>query len=80
MEKIKPPTDQFERQVWLVAMLRLEKSSYAALAREQGVSRNVVRKAAYHRYPKMERVIADKIGYAPELIWPERYTKQLRRQ
>mgnify|MGYP000844653475 CR=1 FL=1 len=80
MDHIKPPTDPYERKLWLVFMLGLKKSSYAALAREQGVSRNVVRKAVYHPYPKMERVIAAKIGYVPELIWPERYKSNLTEQ
>ena len=70
MDITKPPQDTYERKVWLVAMLRLKKSSYAALAREQGVSRNAVRKAVERRAPRMERVIAAKIGYAPELVWP----------
>ena len=73
MQIIKPPQNSYELKIWLVAMLRLKKSSYAALARELGVTRNVVRKAVDHPYPKMERAIAAKIGYVPELIWPERY-------
>jgi Ner family transcriptional regulator len=68
-----PPQKTEERQVWIMAMLRIKKSSYSAIARELGVSRSAVRKAVRYSYPKMERAIAAKIGYAPELIWPERY-------
>lgn len=73
MEIIRPPKNTYERQVWIMAMLRIKKSSFAALARELGVTRSVVRKAVLKSYPKMERAIAAKIGYTPELIWPERY-------
>ena len=77
MEMIKPPKNSYERQVWIMAMLRMKKSSFAALARELGVTRSVVRKAVLKSYPKMERAIAAKIGYAPALIWPERYGKDV---
>ena len=80
MDTIRPPKNPDERQVWIMAMLRIKKSSYAALARELGVTRAAVRKATLSSYPKMERIIAAKIGYAPELIWPERYPNRLCRQ
>lgn len=75
MNTARPPKDPYERQVWIMSMLRMKKSSYAALARELGVTRSTVRKAVWTSYPKMERVIAAKIGYTPALIWPERYSK-----
>jgi Ner family transcriptional regulator len=73
MYTLTPPKKPEERQVWIMAMLRMRKSSYSAIARELGVTRSAVRKAVSHSYPKMERAIAAKIGYVPELIWPERY-------
>jgi Ner family transcriptional regulator len=75
-----PPKKIDERQVWIMAMLRMKKSSYSAIARELGVTRSAVRKAVWQSYPKMERAIAAKIGYAPELIWPERYSSCLSKQ
>lgn len=73
----RPPKKQEELQVWVLAMLKLNKSSYAALARELGVTPPAVRKAVWKKCPKMERIIAAKIGYSPELIWPERYKKRV---
>jgi Ner family transcriptional regulator len=73
MDMIRPPKDTYERQIWLVAMLHLKKSSYAGLARELGVTRSAVRKAVWQKNLRMEKAIAEKIGYVPELIWPERY-------
>jgi len=73
MDITRPPKDQYERQVWIMAMLHMKKSSYAAIAREQGVSRNAVAKTAKFKSTRMEKVIAAKIGYVPEFIWPERY-------
>ncbi len=53
--------------------MRLAGSSFAALGRELGVTRDAVRNACRKPYPKMERAIAAKIGRSPEEIWPERY-------
>ncbi|MBK5274584.1 MAG: helix-turn-helix domain-containing protein [Desulfuromonadales bacterium] len=77
MDTTRPPKNSDERQVWIMAMLRMKKSSYSSLARELGVTRSAVRKAVWHSYPKMERAIAAKIGYVPSLIWPERYIKDV---
>ena len=74
-----PPKNTDDRQVWIMAMLRFKKSSYSALARELGVTRSAIRKAVWKKSPKNEKAIAEKIGYAPELIWPERYNKSTTR-
>lgn len=73
MNTMLPPKSYHERRIWLKMMLEMKKSSYAAIARELGVTRMAVRKAVYARSPRMEKAIADKIGYVPALIWPERY-------
>ena len=68
-----PPQNSFERQIWIVAMLRIKKSSFSAIARELGTSRQAVQKVQTHKNKRIECAIAAKIGYVPELIWPERY-------
>lgn len=73
MELIRPPQNPFERQVWIVAMLKIKKSSFSAIAKELGTSRQAIQKAQTKRNKRIEGAIAAKIGYAPELIWPERY-------
>lgn len=74
MKTSRPPLNTFERQIWIAAMLRIKKSSYAAIAREIGVTRQSVRIAAEKpKSKRIEKEIAAKIGYVPELIWPERY-------
>lgn len=75
-----PPKKTEELQVWIMSMLRMKKSSYSAIARELGVHRTAVRKAVCRPYPRMERAIAAKIGYVPELIWPERYQARAKKQ
>ncbi|WP_175947522.1 helix-turn-helix domain-containing protein [Burkholderia pyrrocinia] len=47
------------------------------LAKECGYSNSsALRKAFDSSYPKAERIIADAIGVAPEMIWPSRYAKR----
>jgi len=73
MNSKRPPKKPKERRVWIKAMLELRGSSFAAIARELGVTRGAVRHVQDGPYPKMERAIAEKLGLAPEDIWPERY-------
>jgi len=77
MELIRPPTKIHELRIWVMAMLRLKHSSYSTIASELGISRQVVNESV--RKPKSKRIeqaIAAKIGYTPELIWPERYRNE----
>ncbi|MEX3629335.1 MAG: helix-turn-helix domain-containing protein [Burkholderia sp.] len=47
------------------------------LAKQCGYSNSsALRKAFDAPYPKVERIIADAIGVAPEVIWPSRYAKR----
>ena len=73
MELIRPPQNSFERQIWVVAMLKIKKSSFSAIARELGTSRQAVQKVQTRKNRRVESAIAAKIGYVPEFIWPERY-------
>lgn len=65
------------RNAWINFQMGLHGTSFADIARELGVSRSAVRSALDKPYPKMERAIAEKIGMAPEAIWPERYQKNV---
>lgn len=71
--------DPDTRRQWIKFQLAVHGTSMADIARELGVTRHAVKRALNISYPKMERVIAAKIGLEPCVIWPERYqTKGLR--
>ncbi|CDI01104.1 hypothetical protein BN873_1050002 [Candidatus Competibacter denitrificans Run_A_D11] len=61
------------RALWIKHQLERLGTSYAQIAREEGVSRQAVNKAVYAPYPKMERAIAKRLGLTAREIWPERY-------
>ena len=67
------PKNPDDRRAWIQYQLRLAGYNFASLAREYSLSRTCVLSALYKRYPKMERIIAEKLGMTPEEIWPERY-------
>lgn len=73
MKPPKVPQNPIERRVWIKSQLELHKSSFSAIARENGVSVAAVQSAVTRPYPKMQRLIASKLGLPPETIWPERY-------
>ncbi|EKO3919718.1 helix-turn-helix domain-containing protein [Vibrio metschnikovii] len=62
---------------WHKADIRaaLEKAgtNYTKLAAENGIASATLRNALRFPYPKCERIIANRIGVAPEEIWPSRY-------
>ena len=71
----RPPRNHELRNVWIMASLRALGSSYAAIAKELGISRNAVAMAA--KKPALSArccaAIAEKLGLHPGDIWPERY-------
>lgn len=67
------PKKTDKRRAWIKYQLELAGYNFAALAREHGLSRTCVLSALRRPYPKMEQIIADKIGLQPEELWPERY-------
>lgn len=73
MNDHKVPKNPTERRIWIKSQLELHKSSYSAIARENRVSVATVQSAVMRPYPKMQRLIAEKLGLPPEAIWPERY-------
>jgi Ner family transcriptional regulator len=67
------PLDAAARREWIKYRLRLAGYSLGRLAIENGLHRNVTVRALWGPYPKMERLIAEKLGVHPRQIWPERY-------
>lgn len=71
----RPPRNPELRNVWIMANLRARGSSYAAIAKELGISRNAVSMAA--KKPALSArccsAIAEKLGLRPCDIWPERF-------
>lgn len=65
--------DPDTRRQWIKFQLAVHGSSLAKIAAEHGLKHQTVRRVFDISYPKMERIIAAKIGMAPEEIWPERY-------
>lgn len=60
----------------IVAALHKSGWSLRKLSEEFGLSARTLNGALNRPYPKAERIIAEVIGVAPEVIWPERYAKR----
>jgi lambda repressor-like predicted transcriptional regulator len=69
------PKNPEHRRAWISYQLRLVGSSFSAIAREHGVTRQAVWMVFAYPSPKWEGIIAAKIRRRPEDIWPERYLK-----
>ncbi|WP_342596349.1 helix-turn-helix domain-containing protein [Salinicola lusitanus] len=67
------PLEPTHRWEWLKYQLRVRGSSLIKLADELGVVSSAVKDAKHRQYPRVERAIANKIGLAPCVIWPERW-------
>ncbi len=57
------------------AALEKAGTNYKKLAEENNLAGSTLRNALRFPYPKCERIIAERIGVAPETIWPSRYSK-----
>lgn len=57
----------------ILAAIRKEKGSLAALSRESGLSPRTLANALTRPWPKGEVIIADAIGVSPREIWPSRF-------
>ncbi|MDD2867719.1 helix-turn-helix transcriptional regulator [Neomegalonema sp.] len=55
------------------AAIRMRGSTMAELSRRNGYGEGTVRQALHRPYPAVERIVADHLGVAPEVIWPDRY-------
>jgi Ner family transcriptional regulator len=72
----KVPDTEPERTEWLKYQLRLKGYSLAKLSLEIGAHRDTLKSVLHSRYPRMEEVIAKKLGRKPWEIWRERYDKR----
>lgn len=63
----------------ILAELRKKGWSLRSLAVEGKVSYNTLKSALDKPYPKMERLIANAIGVAPEIIWAGRNAERIER-
>ncbi|EAA3717225.1 helix-turn-helix domain-containing protein [Salmonella enterica] len=59
----------------IIAALKKRGTSLSALSRQAGLASSTLANALIRRWPKGERLIAEKLGVAPEQIWPSRYRK-----
>lgn len=63
----------------ILAELRKKGWSLRSLADEGNVSYNTLKSVLDKSYPKMERLVANAIGVAPEIIWAGRYAERIER-
>jgi len=57
----------------IAAALKKRGCSQAGLSIANGYDRTAVGKALQRPWPAVERIIANALGMAPELVWPSRY-------
>ncbi|MGK0600108.1 helix-turn-helix domain-containing protein [Yokenella regensburgei] len=57
----------------IIAALKKAGSTVPDLEAELGIGTGTLRNAFYRHVPSYERLIAQKIGLSPEIIWPSRY-------
>ncbi len=69
------PKEPLKRRAWIKYRLNIAGYTLSSLAREIGVSRHAPKLALDRPYPRMERVIAEKIGLPAHKIWTERYNE-----
>lgn len=63
----------------ILAELRKKGWSLRSLASEGNVSYNTLKTVLDKPYPKMERLVANAIGVAPEVIWAGRFAERNKR-
>lgn len=61
----------------IIAALRKNGTTLAALARESGYASSTLQNALDRKWPKGERIIASALGIDPSVIWPTRYENTL---
>jgi Ner family transcriptional regulator len=68
------PRDPRIRNERLKCDMRVAKFSFASIARDLKLHRGTPQEVLRRSYPRMEKIIADRLGTTPEAIWPERYS------
>lgn len=67
------PRDPRERNIWVLAQLKLRGSGYSAVARQLGVHRSTVINAMYQANERVEAILAEAIDVDPKALFSERY-------
>ncbi|AUN33292.1 helix-turn-helix domain-containing protein [Niveispirillum cyanobacteriorum] len=67
------PGDVRARSIWVQGRLRLRASSFAAIARELGISSRAVGQAMYAPNHRVEQAIARHLNLEPRILFQERY-------
>jgi len=57
----------------IIAAVRKQGSSIAALSRSYGLGSSTLANALTRPWPKGEKILAEAIGVDPWIIWPSRY-------
>lgn len=69
------PDNALERRVWIKHRLVLAHTTFADLAREQGVSPPAISRTLAYPNFHLETVIAARLGLTPQKLFPERYDR-----
>ncbi|EBP4523561.1 transcriptional regulator [Salmonella enterica subsp. enterica serovar Westminster] len=64
----------------IIAALKKRGTSLSALSRQAGLASSTLANTLIRHWSKGEKLIAEKLGVAPEQIWPSRYRKPEYRQ
>lgn len=72
-EVLDVPRDGRARSIWVQGRLRLEACSFAAIARELGISSRAVAQTMHAPNHRVEQAIAARLGLRPERLFQERY-------
>ncbi|HCM1914398.1 TPA: helix-turn-helix domain-containing protein [Salmonella enterica subsp. salamae serovar 28:r:e,n,z15] len=64
----------------IIAALKKQGTSLSAVSRQAGLASSTLANTLIRHWPKGEKLIAEKLGVAPEQIWPSRYRKPGYRQ
>ena len=72
-EVLDVPLDGRARSIWVQGRLRLGASSFAAIARELGISSRAVAQTMHAPNHRVEQAIAARLGLRPECLFRERY-------
>lgn len=68
------PKKPEEKKIWIQYQLKLNRSSFAHVARRLGISRQAVRKSVESPSERIADAISADIGIPKRRLWPERYT------
>lgn len=63
------------RWAWIQFQIKSRGGTFAALAEKHGLERHTLLKAKAIHYPRMERIIAEALGFTAAQLFPTRYNK-----